>query len=371
MVALPQTLAEALEYDSNGTVPMLLWILSSLPMWNIESVTRHDGGLLCVFVKLSGDSLQLQHQHNPMHLDIAAGSSASSFEVQRAAGEMNIVAAARACSQRFVAGSPSHHTVISLPLDSVGCVSEVMRQLQHADADTGSTNDENVLYSDEPVEKATTATLAERLAAQCTLVVPVYKRLSTLVQFLQHYEAVDWIQSAVLVWNNQDTPVPNSSFFREQGVTGMDVIAVPQSRNSLNNRYTVSSQHITTPCVFAVDDDDLFDLEDVDILKQVRLVHVACLFPFLPTWLSQTVLLLHLQGWSLDPNRIVGLSSYQRTHLWAPKRERLGGYVYSLVMGTGMPASMVLNSGTVYSTRFHDLYVSCAVQMQNSTVTAV
>ncbi len=52
---------------------------------------------------------------------------------------------------------------------------------------------------------------------------------------------------------------------------------------------------------------------------------------------------------------MAGLSVYQRTHLWQSKQAK---YSYSLIMGQEMHASMLLNSGTVYSTHFHGFYSS-------------
>ena len=79
--------------------------------------------------------------------------------------------------------------------------------------------------------------------------------------------------------------------------------------------------------MLAVDDDDLFGLNDLTMLQK---------------------------AWALSPDRIVGLSTYQRTHLWNAKK---GLYEYSLLMGQEMHASMLLNSGTVYVTRT----VNCSV----------
>eukprot|EP00750_Incisomonas_marina_P027365 INCI6182.2.p1 GENE.INCI6182.2~~INCI6182.2.p1 ORF type:complete len:1195 (+),score=194.46 INCI6182.2:198-3782(+) len=341
--------------DIDNVFQLLLLIRRSFPRWKLMSATENsqkDGGngVFCSFRRLAAESvgLEIYGQEPPLRLnltttgaDLAEGSTfGSGFIVERESGEWDFSAAWRSCHRDF---SPenhsSHHSVPWLPLNPFACATSVQHALgradtgefQHASTDAsvagkGASDTISSIFA----QGGSLGSVSVRSDAKCTLVVPVYKRLTTLAQFLKHYQSLPWIHSAVVVWNNPALEPLTSETLLDRGVT-LPVSVVRQSRNSLNNRYTISSDFIRTSCVLAVDDDDLFDLAELSLLKE---------------------------AWNLLPTRIVGLSTYQRTHLWVPQE---GKYAYSLVMGTGMPASMLLNSGTVYSTHFHDLYSSPTV----------
>ena len=124
---------------------------------------------------------------------------------------------------------------------------------------------------------------------------------------------------------------------KKHGVT-IPVVVRLQERNSLNNRYLIPPSDIPTECVVAVDDDDLFGATDLSAAKA---------------------------AWSHAPARLVGLSTYMRTHLVEAKT---GLFRYSLTMGAGMPASMLLNSGIVYSRHVHTMYASEALEEARAVV---
>lgn len=276
---------------------LLLLIHRSFPRWRLVSATENvqrNGsiGVFCSFhshrlAAESGVALESYGRESPLRLNLTvtgaalAGAPASGpgFIVERESGEWDFSAALRSCRRGFSPeNQSSHHSVPWLPLSPIACATSVQNALKRADVGEFQQISPDASAAEADASGTTSSTfgggnmlgsVSARSEAKCTLVVPVYKRLATLAQFLKHYQSLPWIQSAVVVWNNPDLEPLTSDTLRDRGVT-LPVSVARQSRNSLNNRYTISSDLVHTSCVLAVDDDDLFDLAELSLLKEVR-----------------------------------------------------------------------------------------------------
>jgi hypothetical protein len=325
--------------DQHQIKGVLVMIHRLFPQWKLRKAIPFvkevgEEHTLCIFEKddKTGGYITPRYGSEPelyIHAkDLFCQSQNDNFVVHRQANQWDLSAAVNACHTHFpeyINGivTQSHFASSSLPLSPSSCAARVYQSLTNIEM---SSNSKKSSKEANPVVKA-----KEAFSDGCTMIVPVYKRLDTLISFLQYYQSLTWLHSIIVVWNNIDVTPPSSQAFVEKGVN-VNIKIIRQTKNSLNNRYLVSRNQIHTKCVLAVDDDDIFDLQDLNMIYE---------------------------AWKLVPERVVGLSLYQRTHLWNPK---LGQYIYSLIMGDDMPASMLLNSGTVYSSKLHDFYAADAVQ---------
>ena len=283
---LPDGAAGAAPHRRLEDVTILALVNRMFPNWELVSLAPNGesltalapAGLFCVF---EARQHTINYAHSHLRTELSPTSVENSEElldfavtplvVERRDGEWNAAVAARLCLDSTT--SRARRALPWLSLNPATCTSQINNFL--ISMDEGKIDPER--GDNEPIHGATRSSSEpssevlsadERSNAQCTLVVPVYKRLSTLVSFLKHYEPLEWLASIVVVWNNVEVEPFDRAYFNKNGVA-IDVTVVQQSRNSLNNRYMVSSEHINTPCVLAVDDDDLFDLDELSMLKQV------------------------------------------------------------------------------------------------------
>ncbi|KAL6075254.1 glycosyltransferase family protein 64 C3 [Balamuthia mandrillaris] len=175
---------------------------------------------------------------------------------------------------------------------------------------------------------------------RCTLVMPVFSRIDSFTDRLQHYTGIhNVIGQILIVWNNLDQPPPlNSSSFTITSsnstlsfiFNGVPVTIKRMPRNSLNNRFLPFNELQNYDCVLHMDDDTDFPAE---------------------------ALTTELVAWMTHPRSMVNVRERGRSHAVEADTGRL---FYSSTHGAFV--SIVLPSGLMLHKDYHAMYSDGSLQ---------
>eukprot|EP01147_Barroeca_monosierra_P004131 gene4131-65_t len=156
---------------------------------------------------------------------------------------------------------------------------------------------------------------------RCTMIITVYDRYKDIVNRLLFYHSSMNLRNIIIVWNAVSIPPPDipDQHFR------IPILVVPQTRNSMNNRF-YPPQNIASisDCIVNMDDD----------------------------WNMPHQLLFHSVSlwYHLHQDRLVGLLKLARLHA----RQADGSWIY--LKNDTAPQSIVLPSGMVYHQKYMHKY---------------
>ncbi|KAL6055864.1 hypothetical protein QOT17_016487 [Balamuthia mandrillaris] len=181
---------------------------------------------------------------------------------------------------------------------------------------------------------------------RCMLVMPVFSRVDTFIDRLQHYTGIrDVIDQILIVWNNLDQPPPlNSSsiIITSSNSTlsfifnGVPVTIKRMPRNSLNNRFLPFDELQNYDCILHMDDDTDFPPE---------------------------ALTTELVAWRTHPRSMVNVREKGRSHAVEADTGRL---FYSSTHGAFV--SIVLPSGLMLHKGYHAMYSDGSLQKARQLV---
>ncbi|KAJ3044398.1 Exostoses (Multiple)-like 3 [Rhizophlyctis rosea] len=156
-----------------------------------------------------------------------------------------------------------------------------------------------------------------------SVLVGTWDRIDILIKMIDHYRSSELIHTIFITWHNPNAPIPDLLQQAAEPQSGPKVEFLPQTTDSLNNRFN-PIRRLKTRAVFIADEDIRVPIEDIDLAFKVWRSNPDSLIGFFPR--------THKIAHSHRKNKyLASPTRYEYTH-----RDRASRHTYSMVLTKAM-----------------------------------